>query len=249
MGKESKEIIESCRIKISAIDKVNLALAKEREQLSVAISRAKRDLLIPDRDFSREKVVFDNAKKNGVSNSGLPVSFATALQKLILEDSLSRQEEDRFKKQRWCTKIGARGGWRWSVWAGGYADFLLTGTLSRVVDQNHPGFDCTFAKTLDITADTQDIIVVATPIRTSIKILQQIYDLKLKKPMIFDVSSVKTPVYQALMKLKQQGAQVTSLHPCLALQLSFCLASTSSEPVWAWICQTSSSMSYFRRPH
>jgi chorismate mutase / prephenate dehydrogenase len=212
MGKEPEQIIESCRNKISAIDKEILSLIKQREQLSIEIGRNKRTLAIPDRDFSREKVVFENTKKTA-QELGLPANFAMAIQRLILEDSLSRQEQDRIKNsaegQKSVLVVGGAG--RLGQWLCRF--FADSGHHLCVVDLNHPGFDCNFSTTLDKSADSQDIIVVATPIRVSIEILERIHQLGIKKPVIFDVSSVKAPVQKALVKLKQSGAKVTSLHP------------------------------------
>lgn len=212
MVTKAEALIETNRQKISAIDRQILSLVKEREGLSVAIGRIKQELSIPQRDFAREKAVFEAAKQAALE-IGLPANFAIALQKLILEDSLSRQEQDRIKNgvegQKSVLVVGGAG--RLGGWLCRF--FADSGHRIFVVDKVHPGFDCGFAQTLDVSANNHDLIVVATPIRASIHILEHIHMLKLKRPVIFDVASVKTPVHQALIKLKQSGAQVTSLHP------------------------------------
>lgn len=213
MEKKPERVIELCRNEINNIDKEILGLVKKRQQLSVKISRAKRNLRIPDRDFVREKAVFDQAQKLA-KELDLPESFAINLQKLILESSLSQQEEDRIKhsfdhEQKSVLIIGGAG--RLGKWLCRF--FSDSGHTISVIDKIDPGFSCNFSTTLDKTANQHDIIVVATPIRASIDVLEQLYMLNIKKPYIFDVSSVKAPVYESLKKLKSAGVFVTSLHP------------------------------------
>ena len=144
----------------------------------------------------------------------MPSKFATTLQKLIIEASLSRQEKDRIKNNfdqapKSVLIIGGAG--RLGKWLCRF--FADSGHRISVIDLIHPNFPCSYSQDLDASAESHDIIVVATPIRPSIDIIKQIIKLKPKKPVIFDVLSVKAPVYQALLALKDTGAKVTSLHP------------------------------------
>lgn len=213
MAEDQEKIIESARDQISAIDRKIFMLIKKREQLSAEIGEAKRELLVPDRDFKREKIVFDQAIALA-HELNLPVKFATALQKLIIEASISRQEKDRIKNNfdhapKSVLVIGGAG--RLGHWLCHF--FADSGHKITVIDKVRPNFDCQFQESIDESVILHDIIVVATPIRTSITIFQKLQKLKIIRPVIFDVSSVKTPVQDALMKLKASGAQVTSLHP------------------------------------
>jgi len=213
MGQKQEDIIHQCRQRVSEIDREIFALLKKREQLSCQIGRAKRDLSIPDRDFNREKEVFDQAKAMA-RELDLPADFVVAVQKLIIEASLSRQEQDRIKHsfdkaQKSVLVVGGAG--RLGNWLCRF--FADCGHQISVVDVVHPGFSCQYATKLDKSADNHDIIAVATPIRVSNDILNQIDALKLARPTIFDVSSVKAPVHASLLKLKNHGSKVSSLHP------------------------------------
>lgn len=209
---EKERIIEECRQQISEIDKEIFHLVKRREELSIKVGSAKRGLSIPDRDFSREKIVFDKAIELA-SKLNLPESLVTRLQQLLIESSLSRQEKDRITNNSTQAKsvlvIGGAG--RLGSWLCHF--FADSGHNISVVDLVRPNFACDFASSIDESVHAQDIIVVATPIRQSIEILTKLHELKPKKPIIFDVSSVKTPIYKTLLKLKEAGAKVTSLHP------------------------------------
>ena len=213
MDHEKEQVIKECRHEISEIDREILTLVKKREQLSLKIGHAKRDLHIPDRDFDREKIVFKQAIEVA-DELGLKTSFATALQTLIIQYSLSRQEKDRIKnsfaqKKRSVLIIGGAG--RLGQWLCRF--FSDSGHDISVVDLKHPNFSCPYRDHLEQSDDQHDIIVVATPIRVSVDMLKRILELKLNNPIIFDVSSVKTPVQGVLEELKENGFKVTSLHP------------------------------------
>lgn len=213
MVKEELKIIEKCRQEISAIDAEIFSLIKKREGLSSAIGEAKRGLDIPDRDFKREKAVFENAIAMAKTLE-LPVSFATALQQLVIENSLERQERDRIIKssgaQCWSVLIiggaGRMGGWLASF-------FADSGHKVTIMDKVNPIPAFEFRESLDADVDKYDLIVIATPIRVSAAILEELALMPLTKPVIFDVSSVKAPVQEALIRLAKRGTKVTSLHP------------------------------------
>lgn len=213
MGHQQEQIIEQCRTRINDIDREIFLLIKKREQLSAEIGSVKRDLSMPDRDFKREKTVFDHAV--GLAKElDLDEAFAIALQRLIIEASLSRQEQDRIRNsvdesQKSVLIVGGAG--RLGKWLCHF--FADSGHRVSVVDMIHPGFSCDYSRHLDESADRHDIIAIATPIRVSNDILGQIHRLHLKHPIIFDVSSVKAPVYDSLRQLKDKGVRVSSLHP------------------------------------
>ena len=150
----------------------------------------------------------------------LPESFAIALQKLIIESSLSRQEQDRIKNidnsKKSVLIVGGAG--RLGKWL--YHFFADSGHRVSVVDITRPDFVCEFSFCFDASAEHHDIIAIATPIRVSNDILQKIDRLNLKHPIIFDVSSVKAPVYHSLLKLKDKGVRVSSFHPMFGPSVS-----------------------------
>lgn len=209
---EREQILEQSRQEISAIDREIFLLVKRREELSLKIGRAKQGLAIPDRDFSREKVVFEKAI-NIAREINLPENLTIRLQQLLIESSLSKQEKDRIlnssNHEKSVMVIGGSG--RLGEWLCRF--FADLGHKISVVDLLEPNFACDFSKVVDEKALDQDIIIVATPIRESIKIIEQLAVLKPARPIIFDVSSVKAPVHSSLLKLKNLGLKVTSLHP------------------------------------
>lgn len=223
MDTKQKDVIEACRNGITALDQEIFRLIKQREVLSAQIGEAKRGLNIPDRDIAREKAVFDHALKLATTLD-LPQSLATALQQLIIEVSLSRQERDRIKQSALHQALSVLvigGSGRMGGWLSRF--FADSGHNISVVDQVKPDFEANYYQHLDERVLEQDLVVIATPIRVSASILNKLKDYSLKKPVIFDVSSVKTPVFASLAELRDQGVKVTSLHPMFgpSVQLLF----------------------------
>ncbi len=213
MDEDRESLIESCRAQISEIDRQIFSLVKKREGLSAKIGEAKRGLKIADRDFNREKLVFEQAATLA-KELDLPVSFATSLQKLIIEASVSRQEKDRIKNNfhdapKSVLVVGGAG--RLGSWLCRF--FADSGHGVSVADVVKPNFDCRYFDRIDARAMQHDLVVVATPMRTSLGIFKQFEAFDLSKPVIFDTSSVKSPIRDGLLRLKDLGAKVTSLHP------------------------------------
>jgi len=223
MEKDQVALINACRNKITSLDQEIFTLIKKREQLSAQIGEAKRGLNIPDRDVAREKSVFDHAMTMA-RTLDLPQGLAAGLQQLIIDVSLSRQERDRIRNNtpEKILKITTIGG---SGRMGGWISRFLadSGHEISVIDIKKPDFDVPHTQELSDSVGLNDVIIIATPIRTSINILEKLKTLSLKKPVIFDLSSVKSPVYNALASLRDDGVLVTSLHPMFgpSVQLLF----------------------------
>jgi chorismate mutase/prephenate dehydrogenase len=223
MEKDQVAVIDDCRSKITSIDQEIFTLIKKREQLSAQIGEAKRGLNIPDRDVTREKAVFDHAMTLA-RTLDLPQGLAASLQQLIINVSLSRQERDRIKNNppEKILKIAIIGGaGRMGAW---FSQFLAdSGHEISIIDKIKPNFDVKYSSELDQSIGTNDVIIIATPIRISIDILEKLKNMALKKPIIFDLSSIKAPVYDALSRLRDDGVLVTSLHPMFgpSVQLLF----------------------------
>jgi chorismate mutase/prephenate dehydrogenase len=213
MDKDHLSELNDLRAEISQVDQEIFALIKKREEVSLKIGSAKRKLNIPDRDFAREKDMFDKALDNA-KRLGLPANFAISLQKSLMSISLSSQEQDRIRHNpspdpKTALVIGGAG--RMGKWM---CRFLAdSGHKIQVVDKTKPDFDCPYQSELDDSVRDYDIIIVATPIRDSVVILEDLLNYQLKKPVVFDLASVKAPVKEVLHKMKAAGILVTSIHP------------------------------------
>lgn len=205
--------LTSLRTEISDIDNQILTLVKKRQELSIKVGAAKRAENLPDRDFVREKEVFLKAIERAHA-LGLPEQFAIELQKDLIAISLGSQEKERIKSTKTAlTKnalvIGGAG--RMGTWM---CQFLAdSGHEITVIDKETPDFSCHIKAQIDEEVKDFDLIIIATPIRVSVQMLEKLFAYDLSRPVIFDVSSIKAPVMDILLTMKNQGIKVTSIHP------------------------------------
>jgi chorismate mutase/prephenate dehydrogenase len=220
---DQRALITAYRDEITSIDEEIFRLIKKREQLSSQIGEAKRELNIPDRDMTREKAVFDHALAMARSLD-LPELFAAGLQQLIIDESLSRQQRDRIRNNtpKKILKIAVIGGaGRMGGWL---SQFLAdSGHEITIIDKIRPTTNLLYNSDISPNINKQDLIIIATPIRTSVEILEKLGSYNLTNTTIFDVSSVKSPVYESLCKLRDNNIAVTSIHPMFgpSVQLFF----------------------------
>jgi chorismate mutase/prephenate dehydrogenase len=204
--------LQRLRDALTSVDTELLSLVAQRQALSLSIGRAKRTLGMGTRDFAREKLVLDRAHALGEAH-GLPDGLAERLLLLLIEASLSAQEQDRVghagagvgrnalviggagKMGRWFSTFLANQGWDVEV-----ADPRAgaEGLAHRPEWRDGP---------LD-----HDLIVVATPLSTTDAVLCA---LAQRRPpgVVLDVASLKAPLRAGLTALRDAGVAVTSIHP------------------------------------
>src|SRR5215471_11579695 len=204
--------LDDLRARLNDIDRQLLELVAQRQSVVGEIGRVKLDTGAGTRDYKREREVLlrarDNAKSVGVSPA-----LAEELLQLLIRGSLTTQEQARVVAQ-------GRGSGRSALLIGGagkmgrwFANFL-TSQGFRVVVADPSGPVAGYEHISDWKASqlTEDIIVVATPIKLANLILAE---LAARKPrgIVFDIGSLKTPLRQGLTALKRSGTRVTSIHP------------------------------------
>lgn len=203
--------LEELRAQLDGLDRRLLELIAERQQTSRAIAKVKRETGHPARDYARERDVILTARAQA-AELGLSAEVAEALMRLLIRSSLTTQEHASMAAhgagsgQRVLLIGGAGkiGGW--------FAQFLASqGYAVQIADpQAAPG--------PGVLADwrssdlAHDFIVVATPLAQTNDILQQ---LATRRPpgVVFDVSSLKSPLRSGLQQLREAGVRVTSVHP------------------------------------
>jgi chorismate mutase/prephenate dehydrogenase len=206
--------LDALRAQLSAVDDELLQLVARRQSLSLQIGRAKRELGLGTRDFSREKVVLDLARHRATAR-GLPPTLAERIMLSLIEASLSAQEQDRVSRAgtgtgRRALVIGGSG--KMGAW---FVSFLANQGWSVEVADPTPPAD----PSLGWTADWRDriplhhdLVIVATPLSMTASVLEQ---LALVRPtgVIVDVGSLKRPLRPGLEALRAAGCKVTSVHP------------------------------------
>jgi chorismate mutase/prephenate dehydrogenase len=204
--------LEQIRARLSAIDRELVELVAERQALSRGVERAKRATGQATRDFRREREVIVGVRTHA-ERHGVSPDVAERILRLLIHSSLATQEQARVVAQgqgggRRALVIGGRG--KMGRW---FADFLGSqGFAVEIADpagalEGYPHL----ARWEDSTLD-HHLIVVATPLGITGDVL---HALAARRPagLVFDLTSVKTPLRSGLEALVAAGVRVTSLHP------------------------------------
>ncbi len=204
--------LDDLRAAITETDAELLRLVARRQALSGQVAAVKRATGRATRDFAREREVILRGRRTA-EELGVAPDLAEALLRRLIESSLTTQEQARVAAQahgsgKRALIIGGRG-----KMGGWFAEFLASqGFEVAVADPAGalPGF-AHFADWRQTALD-QDLIVLATPLRITAQLLE---DLAQRRPpgLVFDLGSLKTPLRGGLAALAQAGCRVTSLHP------------------------------------
>lgn len=205
--------LEVLRNEIDKIDEEIFKAIKKRTQVSLKIGELKEKLQIPLKDFAREQECFLKALELS-KNLNLPISEMLEIKKNLIDISILGQEENKIRqlKQDHPKKIAIIGGaGRLGLFLSHY--FHDAGQNITIIDKIKPKQDFFYIENIPNNITDFDVIIIATPIRESIKILNDLSDHEPKKTLVFDVSSLKNPLKKPLENLKSRGFLITSLHP------------------------------------
>ena len=203
--------LRNLRENLSAVDRQIVELIAERQRIVAEIGASKRSDGTATRDYAREKEVLELARAHAQALDVDPGLAEQVLSQLI-RSSLASQERDRVVAE-------ARGDGRRALIIGGagkmggwFADFFRSqGFDTSIADPGVSEGPGRFPQWTNAGMD-YDVIVVATPLAVSGRILAQLAVLK-PRGLVFDIGSLKTPLIDGLRELHASGAQVTSLHP------------------------------------
>ena len=205
--------LDELRDELNAVDRELLAAVARRQALVERIGRVKQHGGRGTRDFSREKVVIEQARAAAAALDLAP-DLAEHLMRLLIEHSLTAQEQNRVAAQgggggRRVLLIGGAGQMgRW------FARFLTAQDFSvEIADPAGPveGFPHVESWT-ESALDAYDFIIVAASIRATGRVLRQLAE---RRPagVVFDISSLKSPLRPGLEALRTAGVRATSVHP------------------------------------
>ena len=200
------------RAQLGELDVEILALVARRQTIVTEIGRSKGSLGIPARDYGQERDVIQRAREKA-ETMGLTPNLAEELMLLLIRASLAAQERDRV--QEWGGGNGRKvlligGAGKMGIWL---ARFLASQNFDvEIADPTEAAGDFPQIPNWEDSPLDQDIIIVATPLRLSNKILEELARRK-PKGIVFDIGSLKTPVRPGLNALIDAGVAVTSVHP------------------------------------
>ena len=203
--------LDELRNELSDVDRQIVDLVAARQRIVGEIGRTKQSAGAGTRDYAREKEVLDKARAQA-EGLGIDQDLVEDLLRQLIRSSLASQERDRViaegkgggQSVLVIGGAGKMGGW--------FADFFRSqGYATTIAD---PGVDDGPDRFNDWTEAGVDfdVIVVATPLAVSGRILAQLAVLK-PRGLVFDIGSLKSPLRDGLQELCRAGCRVTSLHP------------------------------------
>lgn len=204
--------LDELRNALNDVDSTMLNLIKQRQEICLEIGRVKRSLGRPTRDWQREREVLERINLMA-ANLGLPTGLAEQIIKEVIQASLQVQERDQVSARaagggRSCLLIGGAGQMgRW------FARFLVSqGYSVEIADPAGPVHDYTYCEDWTKAALDHDLILVATSLSHTKVVLNQ---LAARKPtgLVVEISSLKTPLREALQRLAAADIRIASLHP------------------------------------
>ncbi len=204
--------LQALRDQLGALDRKLFDVVAERQRLATEIGRLKASSGRPTRDYHQEKDVIERAERVA-EELNFTTGFARDLTLLLIRESLTAQEQDRVHE-------GARGDGRRVLVIGGngrmgqwLARFLASQSFSvEVADPTGAPEGLGHVPDWKTSALDHDVIIVATPLKLTSAVLEALAE---RKPpgVVFDVSSLKTPLRPGLEALENAGVRVTSIHP------------------------------------
>jgi len=203
--------LENLRDALSGVDRQIIDLISERQRIVGEIGRNKLSQGTATRDYAREKDVVDKGREQAAA-LGIDPELAESILTTLIRSSLASQERDRVIAEgkgggRHVLVIGGAG-----KMGGWFVDFFASQgfqtTIADTTIEDGPG---RFQNWTDAGVD-YDVIVVATPLAVSGRILAQLAVLK-PSGLVFDIGSLKSPLIDGLRELSNAGCKVTSLHP------------------------------------
>ena len=203
--------LDDLRSRLTAVDQEIVDLIAERQRLVGEIGRDKQATGRGTRDYAREKDVLDMGR-NRAEEVGIDPDLAENVLRQLIRSSLASQERDRVIAEgkgdgRSVLVIG--GGGKMGGW---FADFFTSqGFDTTIADRGAEDGPGQFSNWTDAGVDF-DVIVVATPLAVSGRILAQLAVLR-PRGLIFDIGSLKSPLIDGIGELRDAGCQVTSIHP------------------------------------
>ncbi len=204
--------LEELRAELSRLDVELMERVARRQQLVAEIGRVKSGAGRGTRDYARERVVLELARRTA-RRVGVDEELAEALFRLLIRASLAAQEQDKvasFGEGSGKRALVIGGAGRMGQW---FLRYLTSqGYQAEVLDPAGPvpGHRCHGA--LEGLELDHDLIVLATPIAVTAGIMEA---LAMRRPagVVFDISSLKEPLREGLDALRTAGCRVTSIHP------------------------------------
>lgn len=211
-GDPSGVELERLRKQLDETDRQLVELAARRQTIVARIGEVKRLQNKQLRDFARERAVLQMAEQNA-RRVGLDPALARGLLERLIDASLESQEGER-------VRLGGRGQGRPAVVVGGggrmgrwFARFLDAQGFAVAVDDpagSPEGFPA--AGDWRSLADSEAVLVLATPLRVTARLLEALAERPLPG-LVVEIGSLKSPLAAGIAACRRAGQRLASLHP------------------------------------
>ncbi|HEX5418604.1 MAG TPA: bifunctional chorismate mutase/prephenate dehydrogenase [Gammaproteobacteria bacterium] len=204
--------LEELRQRLSDVDRELVALIAARQRIVAEVGAHKIQNAVPTRDYEREKEVLKGARGQAEA-LGADADAVEQVMRLLIRSSLTQQERTRVaagtggagKRVLIIGGAGKMGAW--------FAEFLASQDYAvEIADPSESPLP--YPRLADWAASSleQDLILVATPIKTTGAVLGQLAERR-PRGLIIDIGSLKSPLRRGLGALAGAGCRVTSIHP------------------------------------
>ncbi len=202
-----RESIDDIRRRIEVIDYEILRLMANRTAAAVEMGEKKAGESLPLRNPAVEERVIARYV-NRAREFGMSPEAATQIASLLIHESIEKQGKiPRPSRQKKTLIIGGSG--KMGIW---FCRYLASrGHKIKVFDPiDNPQFP--LEGDLDKGIREAEVIVVATPVAHVKETLEKVVEAQ-PTALIFDISSLKTPIAPLLKKAAKKGLRICSLHP------------------------------------
>jgi chorismate mutase/prephenate dehydrogenase len=204
--------LSELRAELDLVDAALIQAIARRQEIVAEIGRWKHAQGKQLRDYQREREVISNVRARA-TEAGLAPDIAEQVLKLLIESSLTTQEQDRVRlagKGDGARALIIGGNGRMGRW---FVRFLAAqGYAVEVADPGGAPDGVPELADWATSALDQDLIVVAAPLRASNAILLELAKRQ-PKGLVFDIGSLKTPVQEGLAACAKAGLRICSVHP------------------------------------
>ncbi len=205
----SENEIARLRDEIAAVDKEIVALVAKRLHLAGQVGLEKRLSGLPLRASDVEaQVQVRLLRECGVR--GISESFAAALARALIEESVRRQESVQLPPKLGQRILLVGGAGHMGRWLATY--FQSRGNEVVVCDPAGPLEGFTYAPELKSAIAQADVVAVSVPMSVANGVLEEIASLR-PRALVFDICSIKAPVEKTLRAMGASGLRVAGVHP------------------------------------
>ncbi|MGD0057769.1 MAG: bifunctional chorismate mutase/prephenate dehydrogenase [Methanomassiliicoccales archaeon] len=201
------EEIDGIRAEIENIDKEILELVAKRTEAARKIGRLKMATSLPLRDQVVEDKVISRYVQHA-ARLGIGEWTARQVASTLIRESVDAQstlpKPSRPKDVLVVGGAGKMGSW--------ICRYLRSRGHGVTVSDLAKSADFPNATSLKFAASNSDFVVIATPISAVGECLEELIELH-PDGIVFDISSIKTPIVPILREATKKGISVCSVHP------------------------------------